>query len=101
MEATADQLLAALEEVASHPRASPDPGEPSPRPRPEIVPTAPTTFERPRRSDAAVIRMALKHLITENRKIRADLNALQGRDVPIRADAVEYVGSPRRSDRRP
>jgi hypothetical protein len=89
MDRALDDLAETVARVAARALPAPDPGEAAPvgRPLPPTVP--PPVFERPSRGDAAVMRMALKHLTMEVRGLKAQLHALEHGDDEAPPDALE------------
>lgn len=82
MDGALDDLAALAAGLHALPLPPADPGEPSAVPRP-LEPEEPAPpFERPSRGDAAVSRMALKHLAMEVRSVKAELHALRSAAVP-------------------
>jgi hypothetical protein len=91
-------LLRAIEAVAASPLPTPDPGEPMAVPRP-LPPEKPEpAFAHRGWSDAAVARMALKHLAMEVRALRSEVRNLRsGNGEEPDEDVIETFG-PRLDD---
>jgi hypothetical protein len=87
-------LMRAIDAVRSVPVATPDPGEPAARPRPMPAEMPVPAFAHNRWTDAAVARMALKHLAMEVRALRSEVRELRGggSEDPQHEDVIETFG---------
>lgn len=92
METAADALIDLLQTLARTKLGRPDPGEPSARPRPQPPVSPPTPFERSDRTDAAVMRMALKQLVLQTRNLQREVELLRQGPTEPDPDIIERVG---------
>jgi hypothetical protein len=93
MDGAVEGLLRAIDAVARLPVAPADPGEPRavPRPLEPVLPEPP--FAHGEWTDAAVARMALKHLAMEMRALRSEVRSLRdGVEAQPPEDVIETFG---------
>jgi hypothetical protein len=99
MDGAVEGLMRAIDAVRAIPVPTPDPGEPATKPRPIVPEMPPLPFAHSGWTDAAVLRMALKHLSMEVRALRSELRELEGANGDAPEDVVETFGPRGRSPR--